>query len=317
MPGTSSEEMIEGYKVKRLDSSILRVYNPPHIRTPGVLKALMDLEPDVVDFHYRWARSYTNAVLRFEGPKVFTWHNSFGEGEGIVKTLSRWNDTLFARHIGEFERVVCVSEFVKNDLASRGFPREKLIAVPNGVEVPQNPTREGDFILFIGRLVKTKGLSYLLEAMTRMNTRLVICGTGPELDRLKRKAKELGVSERTDFMGRVTEEVKQDKLASCRVFVFPSTWESYGIAAAEAMSYGKPVVATDVGGLPEVVGDAGLLVVPRNPSAIAAATTKLLEDEDLRAVMGKMARSRALTYTWEKAAEEMEKVYEQAIRAKH
>ncbi|MDD1767137.1 MAG: glycosyltransferase family 4 protein [Methanomassiliicoccales archaeon] len=315
LPGTSSEEKIDGYEVKRLDSSILRIYNPPHIRTPGVRKALEDLEPDVVDFHYRWARSYTNAILGFKGPKVFTWHNSFGEGEGIVKTFSKWNDMLFARHIGEFKRIACVSKFVMDDLASRGFPREKLAAVPNGVELPPSSQREEDFILFVGRLVRTKGLDYLLEAMTKLDTRLVICGAGPEMERLKKRTKGLGVSERVDFKGRVTEEVKQDMLSSCKVFVFPSIWESYGIAAAEAMSHGKPVVATSIGGLPEVVGDAGFLVAPRDPSAIAAATTRLLEDDDMRARMGKAARARAMTFTWEKAAEDMEKVYEQAMKA--
>jgi len=315
LPGTSAEEKIDGYEVKRLDSSYLRIYNPPHIRTSGIREALEDLKPDVVDFHYRWARSYTKAVLDFKAPKVFTWHNSFGEGEGVVKTFSKWNDMLFARHIGEFARIACVSRFVMEDLASRGFPREKLRTIPNGVEMPPNPTKEEDFVLFIGRLVETKGLPYLLEAMTKLNSDLVICGAGPEMERLKKRARGLGISVRVRFMGRVTEGVKQEMLSSCKVFVFPSIWESYGIAAAEAMSYGKPVVATNVGGLPEVVGDAGFLVAPRDPAAIAAATLRLLEDGALRAEIGRAARARAMTFTWEKAAEDMEKVYAEAIEA--
>ena len=315
LPGTSAEEEIDGYAVKRLDSSFLKIYNPPHIRTPGIREALEDLKPDVVDFHYRWARSYTNAVIGFEGPKVFTWHNSFGEGEGVVKTFSKWNDVLFARHIDRFAKIACVSQFVMKDLTLRGFPIEKLRAVPNGVEIPSASTKEKDFILFVGRLVKTKGLSYLLEAMTKFKTELVICGTGPEMERLKKRAKGLGISDRVRFMGSVTEEIKQEMLSTCKIFVLPSIWESYGIAAAEAMSYGKPVVATNVGGLPEVVGDAGLLVAPRDPSALAGATMRLLEDDDLRAETGRTARARAMTFTWEKAAEDMEGVYAQAIES--
>lgn len=315
LPGTSAEEDIDGYKVKRLDSSFLTIYNPPHIRTSGIREALEGLEPDVVDFHYRWARSYTKGVISFEAPKVFTWHNSFGEGEGIVKTFSKWNDVLFTRHIGGFARIACVSKFVMNDLTSRGFPAEKLRAVPNGVEIPAASTKEDDFILFIGRLVRTKGLPYLLEAMTKVKTDLVICGAGPEMDRLKKRAVVLGVSDRVRFEGVVTEEVKQAMLSTCKVFVFPSIWESYGIAAAEAMSYGKPVVATNVGGLPEVIGEGGLLVAPRDPSALAGAIAKLLSDDELRADMGRRARTRTMTFTWEKAAEDMERVYVEAMES--
>ncbi|MGD0057226.1 MAG: glycosyltransferase family 4 protein [Methanomassiliicoccales archaeon] len=313
LPGTSNEEDIDGYRVKRLDSSILKIYNPPHIRTRGIREALADLEPDVVDFHYRWARSYTKAVIGYKGPKVFTWHNSFGEGEGIVKTFSKWNDVLFSRHIDEFTRIVCVSRFVMNDLASHGFPENKLRAVSPGVEIPIASTKEEDFVLFIGRLVKTKGLRYLLDATVNIDAELVICGAGPEMEQLKKRSRSLGISHKVKFMGRVTEDVKHMMLSTCKIFVFPSIWESYGLAAAEAMSYGKPVVATNVGGLPEVIGGAGLLVDPRDPSALADATTRLLEDDALRSKIGMMARARALNFTWEKAADEMEEVYIEAI----
>jgi glycosyltransferase involved in cell wall biosynthesis len=81
------------------------------------------------------------------------------------------------------------------------------------------------------------------------------------------------------------------------------------------MSHGKPVVASNVGGLPEVVGEGGLLVAPRDPTALASAIARLLEDDVLRADIGRRARSRAMTFTWEKAAKDMEKVYAEAIES--
>lgn len=313
MPNTIPEERIDGYSVKRLDSSYIRIYNPPHVRTHGVLEELEKLEPDVVDFHYRWSRTYTKAVLAFKGPKIFTWHNTFGEGEGAIRMLSKLNDILFSRHIDRFTRIACVSEFVMKDLETRGFPADKLRTVPNGVEMPRILSKEGDFILFVGRLVKTKGLVYLLEAMTGIDAPLIVCGAGPEMERLVRKAAELNISNRVTFMGCVTEEVKQELLSTCKIFAFPSTWESYGIAAAEAMSYGKPVVASDVGGLPEVVGNGGLLIPPKNPNALTNAINGLLEDDRLRAELGVRACKLATAYTWDNVAERMERVYIEAV----
>ncbi len=310
LSGAKEEEEIGGYSVIRLPSKFYTAYNPPHIVTQGILEKLNELSPDVVDFHYRWSGSYRKAVRRYQGRKVFTFHNTFGEGEGLLGILSTINDITHTRFVQGFDRVVCVSEFVRRDLEQRGFPPEILEAVPNGVDAPEEiDEEEGDFILFLGRLVKTKGLDYLIRAMESVDGRLVIAGGGPEQDHLNRIVTQNGLSDKVDIRGRVSEEEKHRLLSKCKLFVFPSTWESYGMAAAEAMSYGKAVIASDVGGLPEVVGDAGMLVPPRDEGELVRAINLLLDEDDDRRRLGRKARERAKGYTWQHAADEMEKIY--------
>lgn len=310
LPGTSWEEEIDGYTVIRLRSRLIDIYNPPYISTSGIEEKLDEIDPDVVDFHYRWAPSYRKAMKRYAGPKVFTFHNTFGEGEGVMKAASKLNDIYYTRFIIGFNRIICVSKFVRDDLINRGFPKSKLEVIPNGVEIPETPPAdEEDFILFIGRLVRTKGLDYLIEAMREIDTRLIIAGKGPEYNRLKRKVITLGLEKKITFPGRVTEEEKQKLLSTCKLFVFPSVWESYGIAAAEAMSYGKPVVASRVGGLPEVVNKGGILVPPRDPHALAEAINSLLGDEKRRRDLGNFAREHISQFTWDTAARRIERVY--------
>ena len=312
LPGTSEEETIDGYRVVRLPSRFVGKYNPPYIYTPGVLDALESLDADLVDFHYRWAPSYTRAMKRYPGRWMFTFHNTYGEGSGASRALSTVNDALFCRMIRD-RRTVCVSEFVRNDLLAHGFREDLTEAVLLGVDMYDGPTSEEDLILFTGRLVSTKGLKYLIEAMQAVDTNLVVMGKGPEEETLKALAKRLGVDSRVTFTGYVSEEEKVRLMSSCKVFVLPSLFESFGLAVAEAMTYGKPVVASNIGGLPEVVGDGGILVPPRSPAEIAAALNRLLMDDELRHDMGRRAREHIGKFSWDNIALKMEQIYRKEV----
>jgi glycosyltransferase involved in cell wall biosynthesis len=175
--------------------------------------------------------------------------------------------------------------------------------------MPTVDSQDGGFVLSLGRLVHTKGLEHLLKAMCSVDAKLIMAGAGPERERVERLIRSYGLTNKVQLLGRVSEERKSELFASCSIFAMPSLFESYGIAAAEAMSYGKAVVATNVGGLPEVVADCGILVPPRDPSALAAAINSLLEDESWRKELGRRARGRASQFSWEKVAEQQEKVY--------
>lgn len=308
LPGTAEEEVMDGYRVVRLPSRFIGRYNPPYVTTPGVLDALNSLDADIVDFHYRWAPSYSRAMRRYEGNWMFTFHNTYGEGEGIGRALSLINDMLFSNMIRD-RRTVCVSEFVRNDLLARGFRRELTDVVSLGVDVYDGPTSEEDFILFTGRLVATKGLKHLIEAMRTVDHTLMIMGRGPEEGSLRSLAKRLGVADKVVFTGHVSEEEKRRLMASCKVFALPSMFESFGLAAAEAMAYGKPVVASNVGGLPEVVGDGGILVPPASPQELAAALDRLLKDDGLRHELGRRARDHIRPFSWDNIAAKIERIY--------
>jgi glycosyltransferase involved in cell wall biosynthesis len=310
LPDTDSVEEMGGYTVRRLPSKYTNIYNPPYIKTPGILKALEELQPDIVDFHYRWAPTYNKAAQKYSGKKVFTFHNTFGEGAGFTRIPSIANDYMWKSPLKKFQKIVCVSDFVRRDLAARGFKSELLITVPNGIDMPPETGRsEGDYILFVGRLVGTKGIPHLLRAMKSIDSKLVVCGGGPDLKKLEKMAARFGIADKVAFPGRVLEEEKLRLFSNCILFVLPSIYESYGIAAAEAMSYGKAVVASDVGGLPEVVGDGGVLARPRDPKDLAEKINTLLGDRETRMAMGKRAAELAKEYTWNRSASMVEAVY--------
>ncbi len=308
LPGTPQEEERDGYRIVRLPSRFMNIYNPPFVSTPGVLEALERLDPDVVDFHYRWAPSYTKAMKRYQGKWVFTFHNTYGEGKGLNRVPSVLNDALFCRMIRQ-RRVICITEFIRGDLLKRGFDPALLDVIPPGIVLPSGEGTEGDYVLFIGRLVGTKGLPYLIKAMPQVDGRLIIVGDGPERKRLESLVRSTGVAERVTFTGRVSEERKIELLSNARVFVMPSLFESYGLAAAEAMSWGKPVVASRVGGLPEAVGDGGILTPPKDSGAIAAALNRLLGDDQLRHETAKRARQHIQRFAWENIVRDVESAY--------
>lgn len=314
LAGTPAREEMDNYTVVRLPSRFLHIYNPPYAKVRGTAEAIQELRPDLVDLHYRWAPSLTKGVLSYAGPKVYTCHNTIGEGVGLTHYLSAWNDKAFFKKMDSFDRVVCVSEFMRKDVEQHGVEAKKLITIHNGVDMPSRSSKDGDYILSLGRIVRLKGLEYLIQAMREVSAPLVICGDGPDRKRLERLTAKLGLSDKVSFTGRVSEEEKAQRLAECRCFAVPSTQEAYGLVAAEAMSYGKPVIASDVGGLPEVVGDAGLLVPSGDVSALSKALISVTTDGELRSRVGQAAKSRVAQFSWDDITRRTEELYEGLVR---
>jgi len=309
LPGTAEREEMDGYTVVRLPSRFIDVYNPPYVHITKVKEAFRGLAPDIVDLHYRWAGSLTKGVLAFPGPKVYTCHNTLGEGVGLTHYASELNDRMFLRHLHQFDKVICVSDYMKRDVAARGFSEDRLQTIYNGVDIPEVPCQDGDYILSLGRLVRLKGLDTLIRAMRHTKCQLRICGEGPERRNLEKLSQHLGLTDRIDFMGWISEEEKRRLLCECRMFVIPSLHEAYGMVAAEAMAYGKPVIASDTGGLPEVVGDAGVLVPTGDVEGLARAINALDGDQEGRDRLGRAARERMRAFTWDEIADRTEELY--------
>ena len=217
------EEKTEGYRIIRLKSRQLKLYNPPYISSKGVGEAVESLDPDVVNFNYRWAPSYTKAMRAYDGKKVFTYHNMWGEGMGIAGALSRINDSRFDSSLRSFDHIIAVSGAVRDDLIARGYPERYVTAVPTCLDRPVEPgSGSGDFALSLGRLVATKGLGVLMEAMKQVDHRLIVCGKGPEEKKLRRLISKYGLEDRVEMRGFVSDEEKRELMGSCRFFVMPS-----------------------------------------------------------------------------------------------
>ena len=183
---------------------------------------------------------------------------------------------------------------------------------PRSVSVPdEKPVRFE--VLTVGRLIERKGHAVLLEAMARLaekrdDVALTIIGEGQERLRLETLIDDLGLTDRVRLMGRVSDEELERAYARCDVFVLPSVVDSagdtegLGMVLLEAMRYEKPVIASDLGGITDIVdhGKTGLLVPPSDPRSLEKAIERLIDDPDLAARLGREGRQvNARRFAWE------------------
>ncbi len=239
------------------------------------------------------------------------WHWSVG----FKKTLQRAN------------RIIAVSNFTKSDLVNLlGLPPEKISVVYQGVdhqkfkpeldvirmrEVRNRYGLPGEFILFLATLEPRKNLLRLLEAWEnmRLDIPLVIAGKpGWKYTKIFEAAKQSHKKNRLQFLGFVVEQDKPYLMKLARVFTFPSLYEGFGLPILESMAVGTPVVTSSSTSLPEVAGDAGLLVNPYNTDELTFALEQAVEDENLRKIMIEKGLSQAQQFSWSKTAEETLKI---------
>ncbi|MEA3308129.1 MAG: glycosyltransferase, partial [Chloroflexota bacterium] len=231
------------------------------------------------------------------------------------------------------DRVACVSQLVADFAVEEvGIPRHKIVVIPNGIDAqafehlpakPQARARLGlplnsTLVGTVARLNPVKRLDVLLQATALMNdVHVVIVGAGPEWERLKTLRKQLGLADRVHLAGQQSNV--PEWLAALDLFALTSDWEGMSNALLEAMAAGLPVVATAVGGTPEVVvdGETGFLVPPRDPNALAQAIIRLLRDPDLRHQMGEAGRARvAAHFSVEQMVRKTEALYEKLLAEK-
>ncbi|MCI0604250.1 glycosyltransferase family 4 protein [bacterium] len=228
-----------------------------------------------------------------------------------MKMQRRWQ--------GVFELVVAVSEAVRVRLVAEGVPATHVnwpgVAIQE--KIPEkSPTPQ---VVFAGRLVKEKGCDILLRAFgivrhKCMHAQLVIAGDGPERTRLERMKQELHLDSCVTFTGHISSEEVQQRFASARVQVIPSVWpEPLPIAAMEGMMNGSVVVASRIGGLPEIIqdGETGFLVEPGNPQDLAAAIQRAFDNLEI----GQAAHEFALSHlTEEKSVNRFISLYEHVLQ---
>lgn len=217
---------------------------------------------------------------------------------------------LEAANARKAARVVVPSAYAAAVAADRyGIAADRLAIVPEAVLRPEGPASLLDAacrphahptILSVGHQYRRKRTIDLLRAIPLLpphlsETRVRIVGHGPELPRLRRAARTLGIADRVDFLGRIDDVALAREYASAHCFCHPSVQEAFGIVVLEAMAAGLPVVAARAAALPELVQDGitGRLVEPCDPPALAAALAQLLEDDELRRSMGSTGRCRA------------------------
>lgn len=190
-------------------------------------------------------------------------------------------------------RYAAPSEFVARRLIASGIPEGRVRVVPNTVGIPDVPAEpaNGEYALYVGRLGSEKGIKVLLAAAELSQVPIRVSGDGPLADEVAKKAPS-----NLAYMGRLAGRALDELFRGARMVLVPSVCqEAFGLAAAEAMAYGLPTVASSVGGLPEVVDDeaTGLLVRPGDAQDLARAIQELWSAPKRCARMGTNGRIKA------------------------
>ncbi len=229
------------------------------------------------------------------------------------------------------DRIVTVSEASRTEIERYfGIPEKEIRVVHNGTDAelfrPVPGKRIETDLLFVGRTEdRKKGIGTLLEALARLPdpvTLKIVDGRIPDDGLVPRLIRRLGLAGRVVLKRRMLSIPELvEEYSTARIAVVPSFFEGFGFPASEAMACGLPVIANAAGALPEVVGSdgqAGRLVPPRDPAALAEATRELLADRARLARMGAAARARVLQlFRWRDAAAQLALVFEETVRAAH
>lgn len=211
------------------------------------------------------------------------------------------------------QRVTALSHALKGATQAVGVPAAQITVIPNGVDVrsftPSLQSQREPVILFVGYLIKRKGVNYLLAALPPVlralpNFRAVLIGDGPEEGALRQQTADLGIADRVEWLGFLPQAAVRQWMQRASVFVLPSLEEGQGVVLLEALASGLPVVASRVDGIQEVVTRAvGLLVAPAQPALLTQALLALLQEPAQWATMSQAARAHMLAhYDWDQIA---------------
>ncbi|HEY8259120.1 MAG TPA: glycosyltransferase family 1 protein [Gemmatimonadales bacterium] len=232
------------------------------------------------------------------------------------------------------DRLIAISESTREDLVRMwGVDRRRVTAIPLAADSDYHPLppkeiaetcttfglRPGGYILYVGMLEPRKNVDRLVEAFGRVagdmpDLELVIGGRrGWMYDQIFAQVEALGLHDRVRFTGFVPQEALPALYGGARFFVYPSKYEGFGIPVLEAMSCGTPVITTNVSSMPEVAGDAAILVAPDDVAGLASALVRAAADHTLRADLACKGLMRAKMFSWERCARETIAVYEAAL----
>jgi glycosyltransferase involved in cell wall biosynthesis len=252
-----------------------------------------------------------NTTDFFEKLLVRRWYNFLSMQKSVAKSL---------------DQIICVSESSRRKAQEDfGISRENTSVVHNGIDAETFNTNgrseEGDLKLITTASadVPLKGLKYLLKSLTKLlpdhpNLELTVIGELRDQGETQELIQKLNLENRVQFHSQITQKRIVELYSDATVAVCPSLYEGFGFPAGEAMACEVPLVTTDGGALPEVVGDCAEIVEPGNPNALADGIRTLLDNPAKRKRLAERARKRITDqFTWEKAAKQTETVYREAI----
>ena len=315
-------------------------------RAYRAMSALMEeFQPDVVNYHTLGELSPSviaagrgrARLVSAHGPEDWTggllrWNlASASEPRGLSVAdrlrelrLRRVQRPAYLRQLRQVDGFIAVSEFLARTIAPDvGSAPVGVVPNPNEPGFEPRPLTVPDRVIYSGRLERVKGVSQLIAAFRKVlaerpTARLAIAGEGSQREQLEHEAADLVAAGSVRFLGWLGRDALAEQIAESSLAVVPSLWpEVFGRVVLDAFEAARPVVASRIGGLPELVDDTrGRLVEPGDIDGLAAALTELLGDLPRLTAMGEAARGYSGRYTIERIVDECEQQYARALAAR-
>jgi len=344
-PGAPMFEEIDGAKIHRVKIELGHpnfitwtfIFN--HFLEKEVATLCREVEVDIIHIHDWLTASSGIATKNFlKKPLVSTVHSTeVGRVQELRSPDSYLIDGMEWWMTYEAKKIILCSNSMKWEICNHfHLPQDKIAVIPNAVdahEYDRHVDREtvrkrysiepyDKLVLFVGRLVPQKGVEHLIKAIPRIvqqhnEAKFLIAGDGWSRSYLESLAVSTGYRDRIRFLGFISDSERIDLMMSADVLVVPSVYEPFGIVALEGMAAGVPVVASNVGGLSEIVEHdrTGVLVYPENPESIAWGVNRVLSDYGYSQWIIENAKKRIRdVYSWEAVGRKTVKIYEQACK---
>lgn len=331
----------------------IRVYYPHYLTAPGkffhgiscytmnigiqkiVTELFRDFKPDILHSHMVTPDGYAGFMLgkKFNLPVVCSLR---GGDIDLYPYYKPFTMRLTKMVIAGTDQLVAVSNNLATKATSLAAPKNKIQAIHNGCDLQKFTftfaarletrnqlgfTAEDKILLFIGSLQRDKGIYELITSFSYLSLRypdlyLIIVGDGPEQQLIKKKVAQINLQKRIYFAGQIPHSKIPEIMSAGDIFVLPSYFEGFPNVVKEAMACSRPVIATRIGGIPEIVenGETGLLINPQDVKSLTDAAAKLVENKELCARMGSEARKIVeQKFSWEHNVEEHIRIYERLI----
>ncbi|TCW40349.1 glycosyltransferase involved in cell wall biosynthesis [Thermohydrogenium kirishiense] len=269
----------------------------PFIRCPTIM-TIHDLNHlKFPEYYTKFHKYYYNYIVKpsaLNAKKVLTVSN-FSKME-IVNWLKCDSEKVVVTYNGVDENFKVIND------------KDKLIIIRKKYDLPQK------FVLYIGNLKPHKNITNLIKAIKKINQEIMLVINGESNEILNKIIKENNLENKVKFIGYVDDDDLPALYNLAELFVYPSLYEGFGLPPLEAMACGCPVITSNTSSLPEVVGEAGIMVNPYNVEEIARAIDLVLLNENLRREMIEKGLKQAKKFSWRKTAEETLKVYEDVYK---
>lgn len=317
----NEEILVKKYSFPKGSTAIWRYFS-----TPLKLKSMnqLDIVHDTYEIGPLSIKMPFKRIITVHDLSPFLFPNTFSSSNVLFHKI------FFSKTLRSVDKIITVSESTKYDLVTYfNVPEDRIKVIFNGVDTKFRSLRENDvneflkkyninfpFILYVGTLEPRKNLPTLIKAYYQLkkkniNHKLVIAGRkGWKYQKIFETIDKLNLKDDIIFTGYVPENDLPALYNAADLFVYPSIYEGFGLPPLEAMACGTPVITSNTSSLPEVVGDAGIMVDPLDINELAHSMHEVLTNSALKIDLRKKGLERAKMFNWEKCGRETLEVYE-------